>query len=339
MTDSKKSKLSLEILGDFAVALAAAICLFCLSVFFAIHIADSFVYSQNIEMTDIEFDHLTSQIFSLGAILSVALFVVLFLFLLGQRLSYIPRIEKGIAALQSGEEYVIPVEGNDELGELARSINCLSETQRRVRAEEAALQSEKEAFIRSLSHDIRTPLTSLISYSELLIAGEIPVGETRGYLELIRKKSLQIKELTDILLDGGARRLERFDDARLLFCQLCDEFESSLEGDFRIETEISLLPFAGSFDVRELQRVFDNLASNIRKYADKSAAVSLSVSTSDGGVTLSQENRIRADIEKSDSYGIGLGSIGRIARLYGGSVEVEENDGIFRITVAFTDFS
>ena len=339
MTDSRKSKLSFEILGDLAVSLAAAVCLFCLLVFLALHIADSFVYSQNIEMTDIDLDYMTSRIFSLGAIISVLVFVMLFLFLLGQRLSYIPKIAKGIEALHSGEEHTVPVEGNDELGELARSINYISETQRRVRAEEAALQSEKEELIRSLSHDIRTPLTSIMSYSELLTSGDLPEAERRNYLELIRKKSLQIKELTDILLDGGARKLEHFDDARLLFCQLVDEFEYSLEDDFSIEAKVTLSPFAGNFDVRELQRVFDNLASNIRKYADRQSPVAISLSLAEGKLTLSQENRIRADIEKSESYGIGLKSIRRIAGLYGGSACVEEEHGIFRITVVFTDFS
>ena len=61
MTDSRKSKLSFEILGDLAVSLAAAVCLFCLLVFLALHIADSFVYSQNIEMTDIDIDYMTSR--------------------------------------------------------------------------------------------------------------------------------------------------------------------------------------------------------------------------------------------------------------------------------------
>ena len=112
-----------------------------------------------------------------------------------------------------------------------------------------------------------------------------------------------------------------------------------IKDDFSIEAKVTLSTFAGNFDVRELQRVFDNLASNIRKYADRQSPVAISLSLAEGKLTLSQENRIRADIEKSESYGIGLKSIRRIAGLYGGSACVEEEHGSFRITVVFTDFS
>ena len=123
MTDSRKSKLSFEILGDLAVSLAAAVCLFCLLVFLALHIADSFVYSQNIEMTDIDLDYMTSRIFSLGAIISVLVFVMLFLFLLGQRLSYIPKIAKGLRRFTRARSTQSPSRAMTSLAILrARSI-------------------------------------------------------------------------------------------------------------------------------------------------------------------------------------------------------------------------
>ena len=70
---------------------------------------------------------------------------------------------------------MVPVEGNNELTQLAKSVNYLSQTQREVKQREQALSAEKEQFIRGLSHDIRTPLTSIMAYSELL-AGEKAVA-------------------------------------------------------------------------------------------------------------------------------------------------------------------
>ncbi|MBQ4141069.1 MAG: HAMP domain-containing histidine kinase [Clostridia bacterium] len=336
----KRKKLSLEILGDLAISFAAAIALFLFLFFASIHIADTYLFLQNIELSDIDYDYMISWIFSLGLIISVAVYVIIFLILLGKRLSDIPKITKGIEALRDGREHRVEVEGTNELCELANSINYLSETQRRVRSEEEALMKEKEELIRSLSHDIRTPLTSIMAYSELIAAqSDISEEDRREYFALIRKKSEQIKELTDILLDGGSRKLEYFEDCRLLMVQLADEFEYSLEDTFKVSANINLPSFPGSFDPGELQRIFDNLISNVRKYADPEGEISLSISLECCALAICQSNRVSAAVGKGDSYGIGLKSIRRIAQLYGGRADVKKDNGRFEIKIILTDFS
>ena len=75
----------------------------------------------------------------------------------------------------------MPIEGDNELKELAESINFLSETERRLRQLETELQAEKEQLIRDLSHDIRTPLTAMLSYSDYLGAErDIGAGGSAG---------------------------------------------------------------------------------------------------------------------------------------------------------------
>lgn len=91
---------------------------------------------------------------------TVILFLVLFLFLLGQKLAYLREIIQGVDALRTHRlEDTIPLREANELTELAEHINFLSETERRLRQQEMALQAERERMIRDLSHDIRTPLT------------------------------------------------------------------------------------------------------------------------------------------------------------------------------------
>lgn len=332
----KRKKLSFEILGDLAIALAAALFLCLMLYFVSIYIADSYMLNSNTELSDIDYDYMNSRILSFSVLISAVSFVVLFLALLGQRLACIPRIMKGIEALESDEGYEVKVEGGDELSELATAVNDISERQRRVRTEEKALMQEKEDFIRSLSHDIRTPLTSIIAYSEYMSQNEISDAERAEYLELIYKKSIQIKELTDILLGGGMRKLEYFEDARLLFCQLVDEMEASLEADFKLETELPSESFSGSFDVRELQRIFDNLSSNIAKYAESLVPVRLSVKVEGTYLSLTQSNGVREKGTEYESHGIGLESIRRIAELYGGKVEVRDEKSEFSIKITLS---
>ena len=70
---------------------------------------------------------------------------------------------------------------------------------------------------------------------------ELTREEQREYLSLVSKKSAHVKELTDILLDGGLREVERFEDARQLFEQLACEFEEELECDFRLSVALMFL--------------------------------------------------------------------------------------------------
>ncbi len=284
---------------------------------------------------------LNGWVLNLSLLVSAGFFLVLFLFLLGERLSYIRDIVKGIDALRSGAVgYEVPLEGNNELTRLAESVNFLALAQQQVRERERALNEDREQLIRSLSHDIRTPLTTISSYAELLAGQEeCEPWERRQRAALIQEKAVQIRELTDILLDGGKRRVERFDDARLLMEQLVAEFEESLEDAFTVEVDLGGCPaFAGSFDVQELRRTFDNLASNVRKYADPAWPVKLSVFMEEGRLVIWQRNAVRRDRGSAESYQMGLSSIRRIAHSYAGQVEVRQGDEAFEIRIVLSEF-
>ena len=83
--------------------------------------------------------------------------------------------------------------------------------------------------------------------------------------------------------------------------------------------------------MEELRRIFDNLISNVKKYAEPSASVELSISQKDGGIVIRQSNRIANNQPPSESYKMGLYSIRRIAQNYGGTVETHDENGTFEI--------
>mgnify|MGYP001001781119 FL=1 len=179
-----------------------------------------------------------------------------------------------------------------------------------------------------------------MAYSEFLAGNnDRPAQEQQGYAELIRVKAQQIKELTDILLDGGRRNPERFEDSRLLMEQLVTEFEELLEEDFQILTDLkSCFSFSGSFDIQELRRIFDNLSSNIRKYADPLQPVFLSVRSDSDQLVIYQKNYIFPGDEQKESYQMGLNSIRRIAHNYAGTVDVRRAESEFEITITLSEF-
>ena len=325
---------------SLGVAVLAAVALYSILIFCSLHIADEYFFWQGIIIEDAEYSVLLNWIITLSLFLSVLLFIILFLLQLGQKLAYIPKLMDGIDALRLGnEEHRIPIAGDNELTELAEAINYLSDAQKKVREDEKMLQEEKDLLIRSLSHDIRTPLTSILAYSEFLLSEEnCSPNERRKRIEKIHQKAMQIRELTDLLLDGGSRQPEYFEDAGLLIAQLADDFIFALEKDFTVAADIGDCSFSGMFDVRELKRISDNLISNIEKYADPTEPIRLTVWYTERTLVLRQENRIRMGAEKRDSYQLGLKSIQRIARNYLGHVDVQRDAEYFAITITFSAF-
>jgi len=159
------------------------------------------------------------------------------------------------------------------------------------------------------------------------------------YLQMIRKKAEQIRDLTGLLLDADKRNPEYFADAHLLMEQLAAEFEEDLEEQFDVHTHLTDgLSFPGTFDVQELRRIFDNLSSNVQKYADPKHPVRLNISADKEGLYIAQTNSISASTEQKDSYKLGINSIRRIAQNYGGRVSVLQDAENYSITIILSDF-
>lgn len=329
-------RLPKEILRLFVVTLLITIVCFWTLNEVANRIVLTYVEEEMLVISEYQLIDLQYGILGISFLSAIVLFVVLFLFLLGERLAYISEIVKGIEAFRYHNwEYVIPLQGNNELTDLAQSVNRLSQEEKAFREKEKQMQEEKENLIRSLSHDIRTPLTSILAYSEYMRAKEkLEPSEVNEYMELMEQKAQQIKVLTDRLLDGGSRQLEFIENGRFLMEQLVDEWEAELENEFVCQIDMSNCPqFEGEVDIQELRRIFDNLASNIRKYADKSMPVLLQIYEKDNRICIFQSNIRRELNVPVESTKIGIESIRKIAVHYGGSVEVIQSGQEFSIAI------
>lgn len=342
ISEKKKypKKLSKEIMGCLLITAVIALFFGGFLYLTANAIATTYLLENDILPTKGQLLTLQAWIRSISLLMAVLLFLALFLFLLGQKMAYLREIIQGVEALRTHRmDFTMPIEGNNELTELAESINFLSETERRLRQRETALRAEKEQLIRDLSHDIRTPLTAMLSYSDYLGQKEtLEQEEMQEYIALIQRKGQQIKALTDRLLDSGSRNLEAIEDGKLLMEQLVGEWEEILEDTFPCIVDMKKCPtFRGSFDIQELRRIFDNLASNVEKYADRERPVELWVDAVDKRLRICQRNGIKADTVPVESNQIGLESIRRIVALYGGTVQVSIEQGIFSIQITLSE--
>ena len=340
-TDTKKKgifshKLSRTMLGIFLVSFFIAIISLYVLNDMANRLLLKCVETNVLVLSEYEFIDWQYAILGLSMVASILVFVFLVLFWVGERLTYIGEIIKGIDALGRHEwSYEIPLQGENELTELAVRVNALSKEEQAFQEKEKKLQEEKNGLIRSLSHDIRTPLTSMLAYSEFMRQKEhLSAEEIQTYMELVEQKSKQIKVLTDRLLDGGNRQLELIENGLFLMEQLVDEWSIELEEDFLLEVDMMQCPqFSGEVDIQELRRIFDNLASNIRKYAQPSEVVTLQVLEKEGRVCIFQSNTCKILSEPVESNGIGVKSIRKIAMHYGGGVEVTQTKEQFSILI------
>lgn len=213
----------------------------------------------------------------------------------------------------------------------------LSEAIYQIREKEKEIMAEREILIRSLSHDIRTPLTAICSYTEYLREKEeISHEEMRAYMEMMERKAEQMKDLTDRLLESSKRTPEMIEHGRLLMEQLVMEWEEVLEDAFTCKVDMEKCPdFQGEIDVAEFRRIFDNLASNIQKYADQSVSVELVISVLEGRLVICQKNKIKENHNGiSESHGIGILSIKSIAANYGGQVKIHKSETEYEIVIS-----
>ena len=204
---------------------------------------------------------------------------------------------------------------SDEIGQLAEDV----ETMRlsiidQLRREEAAWQANSQ-LITAISHDVRTPLTALMGYLEVLELEGLSKEEQKTYLDICRHNAARLKELTDelfafFLLFGQAtpdQTLEDF-DAGTLMEQILLEAQAELQQsgfDIRLEQPEAL---TGQLrvDLNHLRRVFDNLFSNLRKYADPACPVFIRQYTEQGRLFTTVSNTVARNAAPVESNKIGL---------------------------------
>lgn len=333
----KRRKLSGEILEFLLVSFLVAAFVFYFLYATSGAIANTYLADREILLEEIQSQVFQAWLRSICLAASAVIFIILFLSLFSQRISYLMVIIRGVEALgEKRMDYQIPLDGCDELAVLAETINELSMSQRELAQKKQEMQEEREAWIRSMSHDIRTPLTSILSYTEFLEGkGELGQQEIKAYLLLVRSRAEQIRELTDRLLGKSHGKREKVQNMKLLMEQLAAEWEELLEDQFSCSIDLSDCEAVnGEVDIQNLRRIFDNLISNVEKYADPRKPVELEIQTEAGILHLRQRNEISSgELENADSHRIGLEGMKKMLQGNGGRADICCEEGEFEIQI------
>lgn len=217
------------------------------------------------------------------------------------------------------------------LSEAVGAAGALNRTMRdtileRTRDEQTAWQANSD-LITAMSHDIRNPLTSLIGYLDLLEISQDRLPEDlRSYVLASRDKAYQLKDLTGemfryflVFSRGEQETHPEPYDAQILCAQLLGECAAELRSrGFDVNLLLLTTPCTVTTDVQMLKRVTDNLLSNIEKYADPAARLTILAEREGERLHVCFANRARRELARVESNHIGLRTCEAILQLLGG---------------------
>ena len=285
-------------------------------------------------------------------LLAVILLVAIVILGIRKPVRYIGRLKAECEILGSGDlDYQVTVQGKDELSLLARGLDNMRMALRESNEKEAELTAANRRMITEMSHDLRTPLTSLLIYTEIL--GKKAAKDPRQameYVSKIEKKARQIKRLSDnifeyaLITEETKAELGDPQTLRELFYDPLSEMTAYLgERGYTV----GLRPDTGSGSERRqirvneeyINRIMDNIVSNIEKYADKSMPVRIETIYTEeygglafrNGISCSTEDRRKTE----GSTNIGLHNVEKMMKKMNGYFRVKQTENIFEITLIF----
>lgn len=271
------------------------------------------------------------------------------------------RIRKGIEEIASGNlEHRIELNGLQGADkELAEKVNDIGSGLNRAVDEAMRNERLKTDLITNVSHDIKTPLTSIINYVDILKRSNIADEKIRGYLDILEAKAQRLKTLTEDVVEAskvssGNITLEYMDmDLR----ELIQQTEGELAEKFAARRLTVVLnmpeePAVIHVDGRRMWRVLENIFGNAAKYAMSGTRVYADLTLNDSQVMFSLKNVseqqlnfsadelterfIRGDISRStEGSGLGLSIAKSLTTMQGGEFELYLDGDLFRVNIRF----
>ena len=272
------------------------------------------------------------------------------------------KVMEGIRRISGGDlEYKIA------LDELSGDNKCVAEAVNTIgdglfHAVDDSVRNEhlKTDLITNVSHDIKTPLTSIINYVDLLKREELPNERVQGYIAVLDSKSQRLKQLTEDLVEASKvssgnikLEMERINLVELVH-QTEGEFDERFEArNLTVVNKLPRGPVVILADGRRIWRVQENVYSNVAKYAMEHTRVYVDMEADGSQVRFSIKNIsenplniqaeelterfIRGDISRStEGSGLGLSIAKSLTELMNGDFEIYLDGDLFKVTICFS---
>ncbi len=309
-----------------------------------------FLY-EDIPEANIKYEVYESKDSFLALALSLTVFIILFITITNKKMKYLDEIAIGLKNIAGGNlKYHIREEGNDEIRKIASNINYMAEEINKKILAERNAEKTKADLITTVSHDLRTPLTSIMGYIGLVKDERYEDEETKKeYLNIAFNKAEKLKVLIEDLfeytkLNNAGMKINKIDvNINEFLSQIIEELMPIFEeNDLTVSNSTTRENIYVSLDPDKMLRVFENLFTNAVKYSYKPGEIQVSVFESDGYVSVAIKNKgqhiskekvdklfdrfYRVDESRNASTGgsgLGLAIAKNIVELHGGKIYAE----------------
>nr|WP_295946378.1 HAMP domain-containing sensor histidine kinase [uncultured Agathobaculum sp.] len=245
------------------------------------------------------------------------------------------------------------------LSTMAEDINSLGDGMQNALQNAIRAERMKSELITNVSHDLKTPLTSILNYSDLLCQEHLTPEEANDYAKIIHQKSLRLKNLTSDLFDiskvqSGAEQMqcERIDACTLVRQALGEQDKAIAESRLTLKVNIPDHEVPIWADGKKMSRVMENLLGNCIKYAMTGTRVFVTVSEQEGEAVIELKNIanyemdfdaaeiterfVRGDAARTtEGSGLGLAIAKSYVMACGGTLAVDVDGDLFKVRIIF----
>ena len=239
------------------------------------------------------------------------------------------------------------------------NLNCVSESISRAVDKQLKSERFKTELITNVSHDIKTPLTSIINYVDLIKKEEITDATLLEYIDVLDRQSARLKKLIDDLMEASKASTGNLPvqfeecDIEVLLTQLIGEFEDKLSvNELELIVDKPETPVKVKADGRHMWRVLDNLMNNACKYAQPHTRVYVSLKQEGTIATITfkniskaalnvpsdelMERFVRGDSSRNtEGSGLGLSIAQSLTELMNGKLQLDIDGDLFKVTLKF----
>ena len=304
-----------------------------------------------------------ATIFSLGypmMLFAVLIFAVFFVY---TKVKKFKAIQEGIKIAREGDyEFKIELSGNGEFKSLSDDINTITDGLKVAVQNKVKSERFKTELITNVSHDIKTPLTSIISYVDLLKREGLNSSNAPKYLDVLDRKSNRLKTLTEDLFEaakvtsGSVTVNFQKININSLVSQIMGELDEKIQ-ESKLEFIINSTDdrIYGYADGRQLSRVMENLISNIVKYALKGSRVYIDIDQNEKQVSVTFKNvsayKLNMPVDElmerfkrgdesrsSEGNGLGLAIANSLMELQKGALNLSIDGDLFKAEVLLINF-
>ncbi|MFC7686147.1 histidine kinase dimerization/phospho-acceptor domain-containing protein [Ureibacillus sp. GCM10028918] len=276
-----------------------------------------------------------------------------------RHMGYLNRIMKQTQEMAAGRlTSEIKVKGKSIFSKHAANLNALREGVRTSMSEQAKSERLKTELITNVSHDLRTPLTSIITYTDLLKNPNLSDEERKQYIDVLDKKSARLKTLIEDLFEvskmasGNIEITKQRLDLTQLMKQLIGEHEEDfVKANFELRVSMPESPLFAYVDGQKIWRVIDNLIVNALKYSLEGTRIYITLKHTgtvaeftvknvskyelNDNVEELTERFKRADASRhTDGSGLGLAIAQSIVDLHNGRLTIDVDGDLFKVTVS-----